>query len=64
MRAFPDDADRNAFCAPLASDGMDTLTMSYPGVADLRDTEKGDFSGRLGSFFCFREGGVEFEGVS
>ncbi|KAJ8107861.1 hypothetical protein OPT61_g8575 [Boeremia exigua] len=48
----------NAFCAPLASDGSDTLSLSYPGTDNLLVTQKGDYNDRLHSYQCFREEAV------
>ncbi|KAF2624247.1 hypothetical protein BU25DRAFT_424328 [Macroventuria anomochaeta] len=45
----------NAFCAPIASDGSDTLTLTYPGNDNLGFTEKGDFNDRLLSYNCFED---------
>ncbi|KAF1924631.1 uncharacterized protein M421DRAFT_424512 [Didymella exigua CBS 183.55] len=49
----------NAVCAPIASDGSDALTLSFPGSANLMQTDKGDFNDRLLSYQCFREDKVE-----
>lgn len=52
---------RNAVCAPLASNGSDTLTLTYPGTDNLGATEKGDFNDRLLSYQCFREEQVSLD---
>lgn len=53
----------NALCAPLASDGSDTLALSFPGTDDLAATaEKEGFAGRVLSFQCFRDEGSGGQG--
>ncbi|KAF3048123.1 hypothetical protein E8E12_010588 [Didymella heteroderae] len=52
---------RNAVCAPLASDGSDTLSLTYPGTDNLGFTAKGDFNDRLLSYQCFREEDVALD---
>lgn len=42
--------DRNAFCAPLLSDGSDRLALSFPGTDDL-----GEYNDILLSYHCFKE---------
>jgi hypothetical protein len=45
----------NAVCAPIASDGNDALTLTFPGNDNLGFTAKGDFNDRLLSYQCFRD---------
>ncbi|KAL1601093.1 hypothetical protein SLS59_005763 [Nothophoma quercina] len=45
----------NALCAPIASDGSDSLTLTYPGTDNLSATQKGNFNDRLLSYNCFKE---------
>ena len=45
----------NALCAPIASNGSDSLILTYPGTDNLSVTEKGDFNDRLLSYNCFKE---------
>ena len=45
----------NALCAPIASDGSDSLTLTYPGTDNLSATKKGNFNDRLLSYNCFKE---------
>lgn len=56
-------SNSNALCAPLASDGSDSLPLSYPGAENLVDTIKGDFNDRLLSYQCFREEGYQVDPV-
>lgn len=44
---------RNSYCRPLASDGGDFLALGYPGIEDMRTTEKGDWNDRVFSYLCF-----------
>ena len=51
----------NALCAPIASDGSDSLTLTYPGTDNLSATQKGNFNDRLLSYNCFKEEGFSLE---
>ncbi|KAJ4381074.1 hypothetical protein N0V86_003421 [Didymella sp. IMI 355093] len=51
----------NAFCAPIASDRSDQLTLTYPGTDNLGFTSKGDFNDRLLSYQCFRDDSVALD---
>jgi hypothetical protein len=37
------------------SDGSDFLELEYPGIADLRETPKGDMDNKFYSYLCFRQ---------
>ncbi|RMZ74261.1 hypothetical protein GMOD_00003273 [Pyrenophora seminiperda CCB06] len=43
----------NAYCRKLLDDESDYLGLAWPGIADLRDTAKGDYNDRLFSYACF-----------
>ncbi|CAO2650978.1 Nn.00g092750.m01.CDS01 [Neocucurbitaria sp. VM-36] len=44
----------NSYCRPLASDGSDTLGLTYPGNANLLVTENGNFNDKVYSYLCFK----------
>ncbi|KAF7570589.1 hypothetical protein PtrCC142_006067 [Pyrenophora tritici-repentis] len=45
----------NAYCRKFLSDESDFLGLTWPGIADLRYTAKGDFNDRVFSYACFKE---------
>ncbi|KAF1834527.1 hypothetical protein BDW02DRAFT_477501, partial [Decorospora gaudefroyi] len=44
----------NAVCRRILTDGSDFLELTYPGIADLRQTPKGDLNDAILSYLCFR----------
>ncbi|KAF2024356.1 hypothetical protein EK21DRAFT_78895, partial [Setomelanomma holmii] len=44
----------NTFCDKIRSNQTDWIELSYPGIANLRSTEKGDFNDNVYSYVCLR----------
>jgi hypothetical protein len=49
---------RNFYCDKIFSNHTDFLEIQYPGIADLRSTEKGDLNDSFWSYVCLKTEGV------